>query len=109
MFFSVASNSVACGLTAGSKTVYSSTAPVGGCLMSFQVQNESGNPFEAGFAADIPESGGTSGIIVDNISPEPQASSIYFSPLGWTRSGANNYGACTYIGCASKATQNGLD
>jgi hypothetical protein len=109
MFFSVESNSVACELTVGSKTVYSSTAPVGGCLMSFEVQNESGNPFEAGFAADIPESGGTSGIIVDNISPEPQASSIYFSPLGWTRSGANNYGACTYIGCASKATQNGLD
>jgi hypothetical protein len=109
MFFSVKTNSVACKLPAGSKTTYNSSAPGGGCLMSFQVQDESGNPFTAGFAAEIPESGGTSGIVVDNISPQPQASSIYFSPLGYTKGGATNYGACTYVGCATKVTQNGLN
>ena len=47
--------------------------------------------------------GGTCGIIVDNISPEAQASSIYFSTRGAYTS------KCTYGWiCAVKLTQAGL-
>jgi hypothetical protein len=66
-------------------------------------------PFPTVFAASLAESGGTSGIVVDNVSSDAQASSIYFTALGWTIGGTENYGACTDIGCASKATQNGLN
>jgi hypothetical protein len=117
MFFSVETNSVPCKLPLGSRTVYSTVAPEGGCLMSIDVTADSdpvvlpatAPPFPTKFAASLAESGGTSGIIVDNISSEPQASSIYFTALGWTIGGTENYGACTDIGCASKATQNGLN
>jgi len=117
MFFSVETNSLACKLPLGSETVYSSVDPEGGCLMSVDVTADSdpvvwpatAPPFPAGFAASLAESGGTSGIVVDNVSSEPQASSVYFTALGYTVGGPENYGACTDIGCASKATQNGLN
>jgi hypothetical protein len=49
------------------------------------------------------ENGGTSGIIVDNVSSSTQASSIYFSTL-------NNQGCSTGGNgrCATKLTQSGL-
>ncbi len=110
MFFSVQNHSYACAadpLTGGGG--WSTDAPAGGCLMSFDVTNDATEPFSdlvtAGFAAALPEDGGTSGIIIDNISPDPQASSIYFTPLGDPYYGA---GECTTTGCAVKATQVGL-
>jgi hypothetical protein len=117
MFFSVETNSTACKLPLGSPTVYSTVAPEGGCLMSVDVTADStpvvapatAPPFPTVYAATLAESGGTSGIVVDNISPDAQASSVYFTALGWTVGGTENYGACTDIGCASKATQNGLN
>jgi hypothetical protein len=61
--------------------------------------------FPVGFAAHLAEDGGTSGIIVDNVSTEAQASSVYFTPLGWPDDPGNT---CAWVGCAVKATQNGL-
>ena len=103
MFFSVRDHSVlaACGDTVAS--------PTGGCLMSVDVTT---GVLPAVFSAFIPEDGGTSGIVVDNVADTTtygQASSIYFTPLGWTHSGTGNAGPCTFSGCAIKATQNGLN
>ncbi|MGA8232694.1 MAG: hypothetical protein WB795_14550, partial [Candidatus Acidiferrales bacterium] len=109
IFFSVEADSEACLVD----LVYSSNAPGGGCVMSFNITEDSTlsatDLFNQGFAAEYPEDGGTSGIIVDNIadvSTFPQASSIYFTPLG--EPGTDPLGNCTYIGCAVKLTQNGL-
>jgi hypothetical protein len=44
------------------------------------------NAFPTGTFANPPETGGTSGIIVDNVGSQAQASSIYFSTLGGTPS-----------------------
>jgi hypothetical protein len=84
--------------------------------MSFNVTGDTTLPagafsalVTAGFAAFLPEDGGTSGIIVDNISLDAQASSIYFTPLGFPLFGAGSAGPCTATGCAVKATQNGLN
>lgn len=114
MFFSVQSHSVPC-LIGG--TTYSSDAPAGGCIMSVDVTADSdpvvlpatAPPFPAAFSAWLAEDGGTSGIIVDNVSIDIGASSIYFTPLGYTGGGGTSAGDCTYIGCAVKATQNGLN
>ncbi len=59
-----------------------------GCIMS--TQSTGAPPLPVG------ETGGTSGIVIDNQSPLPQASSIYFGNLGGT-------------GTAVKLTQNGLN
>ena len=56
--------------------------------------------------AALYESGGTSGIVVDNVSADGQASSVYFTPLV---AGAASSGTCARAGCAIKATQNGLN
>ena len=106
MFFSVETGSVACNIETLPAVGYGAAAPAGGCVMSVDVTNTTDFPliFPAAFAAEFPEDGGTSGIIVDNISPEAQASSIYFTPLGYVDSPGN----CTYVGCAVKLTQNGL-
>jgi hypothetical protein len=75
-----------------------------GCVMSFTLTN--GPP--AVFNNTAAENGGTSGIVVDNISTSGQASSLYFSTLG------NLDGACGTnpsgddTACAVKRTQNGL-
>jgi hypothetical protein len=55
------------------------------------------------FAA-VTERNGTSGIIIDNVSVSPQASSIYFTNEG---TGACGDGIATG-GCAVKLTQAGL-
>lgn len=49
------------------------------------------------------QQGGTSGIIVDNVSTQAQASSIYFSPLANQACGVGGTGRC-----AVKLTQSGL-
>jgi hypothetical protein len=47
----------------------------GGCVLAYQLP---------GLVGTVPESGGTSGIVVDNVSTSAQAASIYFSTLGPT-------------------------
>jgi hypothetical protein len=54
-----------------------------------------------GGVAPVAEPGGTSGIIVDNVSMANQASSIYFSTLATSASCGTNF-------CAVKLTQGGL-
>jgi hypothetical protein len=53
--------------------------------------------------ASAAEQGGTSGIIIDNVSTSAQASSIYFAPLANQTCGAGGNGRC-----ATKLTQSGL-
>lgn len=47
----------------------------GGCIMSFDITNG----FPSASTAARAEPGGTSGIVVDNISAAAQASNIYFT------------------------------
>jgi hypothetical protein len=108
MFFSVHAHSYACAADPALGTGgWPVDAPAGGCLMSVDVTNDVSVPgfFPVAFAAHLAEDGGTSGIIIDNISSEAQASSIYFTPLGDTDDPGNT---CTFVGCAVKATQVGL-
>lgn len=72
----------------------------GGCIMSFNTS--SGIPAAA--SAFVGERNGTSGIIVDNASSVPQASSVYFTNEG---TGPCGDGIATG-GCAVKLTQSGL-
>ncbi len=62
-----------------------------------------------GSAADPgPGTGGTSGIVVDNVSSEAQASSIYFTTLAPTTTAGEPCGTATGVYCAIKLTQAGL-
>ena len=72
----------------------------GGCVMSYDITN--GMP--TALTAAVAERNGTSGIIVDNVSPAAQASNIYFTNEG---TGACGDGIATG-GCAVKLTQSGL-
>ncbi len=73
----------------------------GGCIMSFDITTG----FPSASSAARPEPGGTSGIIVDNISAAAQASNIYFTTLSDTTCGDSVSGG----GCAVKLTQTGLN
>ena len=68
-----------------------------GCVMSFNITGAF--PTTASFAGE--EGGGTSGIIVDNVSTDGQASSLYYSTL-------SDDAKCGTGGCAVKRTQAGL-
>jgi len=108
VFFSVQTHSYACAadpLTGLGGWLDS--APEGGCVMSVDITNNANLStfFPTGFAAAYPEDGGTSGIVIDNISSDAQASSIYFTPLGDTTDPGNT---CSFVGCAVKLTQVGL-
>lgn len=82
-----------------------------GLLTSAQVEffDVSTNPGPTlggtGAVAPVAEAGGTSGIIVDNVSASNQASSIYFSTLA---NSANCAVAGVNMHCAVKLTQGGL-
>jgi hypothetical protein len=73
----------------------------GGCIMSFDITTG----FPSASSAARAEAGGTSGIIVDNISAAAQASNIYFTTLSDTTCGDSVSGG----GCAVKLTQTGLN
>jgi hypothetical protein len=73
----------------------------GGCIMSFDITTG----FPAASSAARPEPGGTSGIVVDNLSSAAQASNIYFTTLSDTTCGDALSGG----GCAVKLTQTGLN
>jgi hypothetical protein len=71
-----------------------------GCVMSFDIT--AGMPAASSHA--VTERGGTSGMVVDNVSAAAQASSIYFTNQA---NGACGDGIATG-GCAIKLTQSGL-
>lgn len=71
------------------------------CILSLDVTSG----FPSAVSAAQTEVGGTSGIVVDNVSLLPQASSIYFTTLNATTCGDGNSGG----GCAVKLTQGGLN
>ncbi len=79
-----------------------------GCVMSASVPTASPFTFPVTVAAALPERGGTSGIVIDNVSSAGQASSIYFSILK-NSTAALRCGGTTGVGCAVKATQAGLN
>jgi len=73
---------------------------IAGCIMSFDITG--GMPAASSHA--VAERSGTSGMVVDNVSPAAQASNIYFSNEA---NGACGDGIATG-GCAIKLTQSGL-
>jgi len=79
-----------------------------GCVMSVSVPTASPFTFPAAVAAALPERGGTSGIVIDNVSAAGQASSIYFSILA-NSTVLHSCGGTNGVGCAVKATQSGLN
>ncbi len=78
----------------------------GGCLMSIDVTAGDGvtDAFPTGLAASLGEPGGTSGIVIDNVTSS--GSNVYFTPLTVGTTNGNCTGG---QGCAVKATQNGLN
>jgi hypothetical protein len=102
IFFSIESQGILCADEDNS----------GGCLMSFDLTLADGDSaLFPTLSASLAESGGTSGIIIDNVSTEAQASSVYFTPLGSLLDVGVGAGddPCATTGCAIKATQVGLD
>jgi hypothetical protein len=75
-----------------------------GCIMSFNVTAGTTPTATANTAA---ASGGTGGIVVDNVSASAQASSLYFNYLSNSAIGATCNGV-SGVGCAVKLTQSGL-
>ena len=75
-----------------------------GCIMSFNV---TAGTTPTATAAKAAASGGTSGIVVDNVSASVEASSLYFTYLSNAAIGATCNGV-TGVGCAVKLTQSGL-
>ncbi len=75
-----------------------------GCLMSFDVTSGAAITTSTGTVATRPESGGTSGIIIDGSSASTGASQVYFTPLGSQTCGTGGTG-----GCAIQASQSGLN
>ncbi len=77
-----------------------------GCIMSFEITS---GTMPAGAFATAAESGGTSGIVVDNVSTSGQASSAYFTTLSSPGAGAcNNEPSADSTNCLVKRTQAGL-
>jgi hypothetical protein len=68
--------------------------PMTGVVTSFDISSST-TPTQG---PQVTEPGGTSSVVVDNVSTQPQASSIYFSTLGTSSNCGNNY-------CAVKLTQ----
>jgi hypothetical protein len=79
-----------------------------GCVMSVNVPTASPFTFPAAISAFLPEPGGTSGIVIDNVSSAGQASSIYFTILANSTTSLTCNGVSA-VGCAVKVTQPGLN
>ena len=77
-----------------------------GCVMSIDVTS---GAFPTGLNDSLGETGGTSGIIIDNVGNFGQDSSLYFSRLG--QSSLSNCGGsgAALVGCAVKLTQQGFN
>ena len=76
-----------------------------GCVQSFDGIN---GTMPSTTAHTVSENGGTSGIVVDNVSSSAEASSIYFSTLPGTTSSATGCKSGGLGYCAVKLTQSGL-
>jgi hypothetical protein len=97
IFLSVAGSAI----TGGSTQIKCPAAS--GCIMSFDVNSTLTGASNT--SATASETGGTSGIVVDNLSSTTGASQVYFTPLSdqpCTTSGITG-------GCAIQASQTGLD
>jgi len=70
-----------------------------GCVESFNITSS----FPAAAAATFASNGGTSGIVVDNVSTAGHASSLYYSTLGFSTCTGGSAG-----GCAVQVIQSGL-
>jgi hypothetical protein len=92
IFFSVANNSNQTGCGGA------------GCIMSVDLGGAWPPP---AVTHGVPASGGTSGIIVDNVSGSVQASSVYFTFLSNSTAGITCNGTQN-VGCAVKLTQSAL-
>jgi hypothetical protein len=81
-----------------------------GCLYSFDISGAFPTNATAAFPTPLAAAGGTSGIVVDNVSAGTQASSIYFT-FNANSDTSNNTGCngVTAVGCVVKLTQNGLN
>jgi len=98
-------------------TTLCSTAASAGCLMSFNLTalgattwplTASSGSYPLPSSGTNPGDGGSSGIIVDNVSTAAQASSIYFTFLTNATTTITCNGNST-VGCAVKLTQAGLN
>jgi len=78
-----------------------------GCVVSVSVPTGLPFTFPSAVSAALPEPGGASGIVVDNVSAAGQASSIYFTILANSTNSLTCNGT-SGVGCAVKATQSGL-
>jgi hypothetical protein len=65
--------------------------------------------FPTSIAASAAETGGSSGIVIDNIGSFGQDSSLYFSRLGQSSLSTCGGSGATLVGCAVKLTQSGLN
>jgi hypothetical protein len=77
----------------------------GGCVMSVLATGT----FPTSIAASAAETGGSSGIVIDNIGSFGQDSSLYFSRLGQSSLSTCGGSGATLVGCAVKLTQSGLN
>jgi hypothetical protein len=81
-----------------------------GCVMSFNVTTSAGWNVSTPTAATEGESGGTSGIVIDNSSSAAGNSQIYFTPLlSWACNPGPYPGVVAGLGgCSIQTSQNGL-
>jgi hypothetical protein len=106
IFFSVTNSSFAPFIILGINLGGNATGCSGnGCVMSIAL---GGAWPPATTTAGIPASGGSSGIVVDNVGAGAQESSLYYTYLSASTTGVTCNGT-TGVGCAVKATQSGLN
>ena len=78
----------------------------GGCVMSAIITS---GTVPTSVAASLAETGGTSGIVIDNVGTFGQDSSLYFSRLGQSSLSSCGGSGGGLVGCAVKLTQSGLN
>ncbi len=77
-----------------------------GCMLAFDI---TAGTLPVHVLSSIPELGGSSGIIIDNIGTDPQEANIYFSRLKQSALSSCGGSGATLVGCAVKLTQAGLN
>jgi hypothetical protein len=81
-----------------------------GCLMSFALPSSSPFTFPTAASHILLASGGSSGIVIDNVATSPAGTSqIYFTPLGNSSTTFPCGGNTSGVGCAIQASQAGLN
>lgn len=113
-FFNSPNDLIFLSVTAGAETNTTIACPASaGCIMSFNVTSGTLTTTTS-TSATAEEAGGTSGIIIDNAASSPTGTSqVYFSPLAAQACAGNNgtgsQGQATSGGCATQASQAGLN